>query len=528
MKTSKVAIAACFAALLTLAVAALAAGPKPKHINRAIELLEQGQPIYYTGSHSGTAGTFEQGVKDAQTYADYISYDMEHAPFDVRGLAEYMRGLAEGGPAKSGHRTPAVIVNVPVTGIDEAAVRANAWMFAQVLATGVHGILLCHADSPAAVRAFIEAVRFPIHKQGWTRESTKDGAASMACPLRPRSGGFRKMSTSTKRTLGRSIRKASFCSASSWRTNMRWQNADEILKIPGVAFAEWGPGDMALSLGVRASGQAAVQDPGDAARPRQGPRRLQGQQAVLPELVRAERRDRHDQGRRHDRTGQPADRRDRPQVHEAGDAVVNAKWAILALGAALASAQPPPNRLTDAESKAGWKLLFDGKEPRRLGAAPHLRRPTLREIGASRMDSLLCPGTTAGWLASSETYTDYVLKLEFRGNAQVNSGVFLRSEKTGQPHITGYELQIWDYQPAGFNTGSLVNSLKATAVKILPDQWNTYEITADGDHYRVVLNGKTILDGHDSKHVSAGVVGFQCQPNNRIEFRNIRLLPLNR
>jgi len=38
-------------------------------------------------------------------------------------------------------------------------------------------------------------------------------------------------------------------------------HADEVLKIPGVAFAEWGPGDMALSLGVRASGQAAVKDP---------------------------------------------------------------------------------------------------------------------------------------------------------------------------------------------------------------------------------------------------------------------------
>ena len=33
-------------------------------------------------------GNFEQGVKDAQTYADYISYDMEHAPFDVKGLAD--------------------------------------------------------------------------------------------------------------------------------------------------------------------------------------------------------------------------------------------------------------------------------------------------------------------------------------------------------------------------------------------------------------------------------------------------------
>jgi 2-keto-3-deoxy-L-rhamnonate aldolase RhmA len=29
-------------------------------------------------------------------------------------------------------------------------------------------------------------------------------------------------------------------------------NAEQILKIPGIAFAEWGPGDMALSLDVRA------------------------------------------------------------------------------------------------------------------------------------------------------------------------------------------------------------------------------------------------------------------------------------
>ena len=77
---------------------------KPKRINQAIELLAEGQPIYYTGSHSGTTGTYEQGVKDAQTYADYISYDMEHAPFDVKGLQDYMRGLVAGGPDRSGHR----------------------------------------------------------------------------------------------------------------------------------------------------------------------------------------------------------------------------------------------------------------------------------------------------------------------------------------------------------------------------------------------------------------------------------------
>jgi hypothetical protein len=154
------ALAACIA--LVLGLVGLRAD-SPHRINRAIELLADGQPIYYTGSHDGTEGSFEQGVKDAQTWADYISYDMEHAPFDVKGLADYMRGLVKGGPTKSGHRTPAVIVNVPVNGTDEATVRANAWMFQQVLATGVHGILLCHADTPGAVRAFVEAVRFPAN-----------------------------------------------------------------------------------------------------------------------------------------------------------------------------------------------------------------------------------------------------------------------------------------------------------------------------------------------------------------------------
>ena len=107
----------------------------------------------------------------------------------------------------------------------------------------------------------------------------------------------------------------------------------------------------------------------------------------------------------------------------------------------------------------------------------------------------------------------------------MNSGVFLRSTREGAPHKTGYELQIWDYQPAGYNTGSLVGSLKAMPTKILDNEWNDYDIKADGAHYVIVLNGKTILDDHDSLH-SQGLIGFQCQPGNKIEFRDIRLLPL--
>jgi 4-hydroxy-2-oxoheptanedioate aldolase len=244
-------------ACLVLAIASilLATGPiaaqTAKRVNRAIELLEHGQPIYYTEVHPGSGDDFARGKHDAQTYADYIAYDMEHAPFDVKGLAEYMRGIAAGGPTRSGHHTPAVIVTVPVNGVDEAALHANAWMFAQVLATGVHGLLLAHADTPGAIRALVESVRFPIHKQG-VGENLNEGrrgvhGASMAAPI---------WGISTDEYLDR---------ADVWPLNPRGElllgvkledkyalaNAEQNAKVPGIAFAEWGPLDMALSLDVR-------------------------------------------------------------------------------------------------------------------------------------------------------------------------------------------------------------------------------------------------------------------------------------
>jgi hypothetical protein len=194
---------------------------------------------------------------------------------------------------------------------------------------------------------------------------------------------------------------------------------------------------------------------------------------------------------------------------------------FLLLSAGFAVAQSQPNTLTARDSAAGWKLLFDGSSLK--GWEAHSDADDWKAEGGS----LKCGGTKAGWLGTTDSFSDYVLRMEFRGTDSVNSGVFLRSQKEGQPHITGYELQIWDSQPAGWNTGSLVNSLKAEPTKIRGGEWNQYEVRAEGDHFTVVLNGKTLLDGRDSKH-SEGVIGLQCQPRNPIEFRNIAIQPLKK
>lgn len=193
--------------------------------------------------------------------------------------------------------------------------------------------------------------------------------------------------------------------------------------------------------------------------------------------------------------------------------------------AAFAQDQAGPNSsntLSAAEKAEGWQLLFDGKSLAGWEARATSAPAATGDWGVAE-GAIVCPGTTPGWLATAGTFTDFRLRLQFRGAEKVNSGVFLRSQKEGQPHVTGYELQIWDYQPAGYNTGSLVGTVKAPTVKIIADRWNDYDITVKGDRYVVVLNGKTLLDGEYPGHQS-GVVGFQCQAGNRIEFRNIRIL----
>ena len=164
MKKTTLLLAVAAAALLAgLSTPESAAAPPPKRINRAIELLEAGQPIYYT-QIATTEIDYEKGKEMAQTWADYISLEMEHGAFNIPGIRAFMRGLVDGGPTKSGHRTPTVICTLPVTGLDEYVMRANYWMVDQVLASGVHGILLCHARSPEAVRVLVQASRFPNQK----------------------------------------------------------------------------------------------------------------------------------------------------------------------------------------------------------------------------------------------------------------------------------------------------------------------------------------------------------------------------
>ncbi len=238
-------------------------------INRAIELLQQDQAIYYDGPHSGHVLTYAQGREDAGTWADYMNVGMEHGAFDMTGLAEYVRGMFDAGPTRSGHRTPAVIVEAPVNGTDEANVRFNAWQFRQILGRGVHGILLCQAETADAVRAFVEACRYPHHLAG-VDPSLPSPEARLEGAIRPRAaegklgiGTRGRGSENTAAPIWGVSAEEYMRRCDPWPLNPEGElllgvklespegiaNADEICAVPGLGFAEMGPGDLSLSLG---------------------------------------------------------------------------------------------------------------------------------------------------------------------------------------------------------------------------------------------------------------------------------------
>ena len=219
-------------------------------INRAIELLEAGQPVYYSGVRGGL--TYENGTAHRDTWADYLMVEFEHGAFDPVGLSNFMRGLVDAGETRSGHRSPAVICTLPTDGTDEHVMRANAWMVKQVLARGVHGILLCHAETPGAVRAFVEASRYPVHSVG-----VSDGPNGLSQGRRG-AGGQGSAAAIWGLTPQEYVQKADV-----WPLNPEGEillglkienrralaNAEASAAVPGISFAEWGPGDMGMSLG---------------------------------------------------------------------------------------------------------------------------------------------------------------------------------------------------------------------------------------------------------------------------------------
>jgi 4-hydroxy-2-oxoheptanedioate aldolase len=250
---------------------------KPRRINKAIELWEDRQPIYYTGSGMGPGvDSYEQGKKMCKTWADAINVEMEHGALDFAGLREFMRGMRDGGGTRSGHRFPAVFVTTGIIGLSEEYMLANSWMFTQFLDAGVMGVHICHARDHKAIEVAAQmACRYPFKYPD--------------TPVLPRRGLRGSSAGWAAQVWG--ITGNQYCHvADTWPLNPRGelfvgvkiedtfadQDVANTLAVKGITMAEWGPGDHSYWL----NGLDTI--------PENGP--YQGEIAALPNMVKVRQR----------------------------------------------------------------------------------------------------------------------------------------------------------------------------------------------------------------------------------------------
>ncbi|MCH7988946.1 MAG: PQQ-dependent sugar dehydrogenase [Planctomycetes bacterium] len=105
-------------------------------------------------------------------------------------------------------------------------------------------------------------------------------------------------------------------------------------------------------------------------------------------------------------------------------------------------ADVPLNRLTEAERKSGWKLLFDGKTTK---GWRNYRSKSISKGWVVKDGILTRQGRRAGDIVTAKQFEHFELQIEYRISKGGNSGLMFHvTEESNSPWHTGPEVQIQD------------------------------------------------------------------------------------
>jgi hypothetical protein len=205
--------------------------------------------------------------------------------------------------------------------------------------------------------------------------------------------------------------------------------------------------------------------------------------------------------------------------------------ATFALLAALAAPAPADDE--------GFVSLFDGKSLTGWTTVGGKADNWAVEDGL-----LVTRGDGGGWLSTDGIYGNFTLRLEYKLQEGGNSGVFIRSPRSGDPAYTGMEIQVLDNEADRYKSlqpyqycGSVYGVIPADRGHTKPaGEWNSMEITANKLQMTIKINGHTVVDDNLRKHADAvekhpgmkrmdGYIGLQSH-SEPVLFRNIQIKTL--
>ena len=150
---------------------------------------------------------------------------------------------------------------------------------------------------------------------------------------------------------------------------------------------------------------------------------------------------------------------------------------------------------------------------------------------------LICesgPEEKYGYLSTDKFYDDFILTLEFKQEANGNSGVFFRSTLEGTK-ISGWQVEV---APPNHDTGGIYESygrgwlIKPDAKKdkaLKMGEWNKMKIRVVGEKVTTWLNGKKMVYLSDEKiGAGKGAIALQIHDGGGIKvmWRNINIKTL--
>lgn len=144
------------------------------------------------------------------------------------------------------------------------------------------------------------------------------------------------------------------------------------------------------------------------------------------------------------------------------------------------------------------------------------------------------PDKAYGYLSTTKYYDDFELTLEFKQEANGNSGVFIRSTVEGTK-VSGWQVEV---APPGSNSGGVYESYgrgwlikpaknKDKALKM--GDWNKMRIRVVGNQIDTWLNGTEMISLNDEKiGQGKGSIALQIHDGGgiKVRWKNLQVISL--
>lgn len=144
------------------------------------------------------------------------------------------------------------------------------------------------------------------------------------------------------------------------------------------------------------------------------------------------------------------------------------------------------------------------------------------------------PDKQYGYLSTDKNYKNFDLTLQFKQEAEGNSGIFFRSTIDGVK-ISGWQAEV---APPGHNTGGIYESygrgwlIQPAAEKdkyLKYGEWNTYRLRVVGDQVTTWVNGHEMITIKDEKiGKGEGFIALQIHDGGgiKVRWKNIKIKEL--